>query len=260
MLTVKETWEKLARGEIPIVVAAATTSMAYQAARALEKDLEQYQIYDPDQFLTKYTTCLHSLNLSGSSFDASKVPRELTPFREHKGPQLGWLALIEFKSFLKTARPLDLQWICSCKSCEAACNARRSRPIPCDDSIPCDDPMEFLAKTSSCTKQEEDQVDMDRRCLQLILKRMGQLSILKYAEPPLVVLVHTPLLADLEMFLGHDLNMPSKRTRYPMTLSFGLEMLVEGMKSYCQAFAGKKPVNCRVQSLQFATEFKKIIT
>lgn len=260
MLTVKETWEKVAGGVIPTVVAASTTSLAYQAAQTLEKDLEEYQIYNPDQFLTKYTTCLHSLNLSGSSVDASGVPPELSPFREQKGPQQGWLALIEFKSFWETANAFtDLQTMDSCECCQA------SRPC----SFPSDDPMDFLAKTSNCTNQGDDHIDMNRRCLQLTLKRMGQLLTMKYADPKIQIPFQTPLLQELACFLRSDANISSQGALHAMSLSFGLEMLVQGMKSYFQASAGntirasadlnaknvsaaKGPKNCRVQSLKFA--------
>lgn len=261
MLTVKETWEKVARGLIPTVVAASTTSMAYQAAQTLEKDLEEYQIYNPDQFLTKYTACLHSLNLSGSSsIDASKVPPELTPFRAQKGPQQGWLALIKFKTFWETASTFtDLQVLDCCESCQS------SRPC----SFPSDDPMSFLVKTSSCKNQEEDQRNMDCMCLQLILKRMGQLLTLKYLDPTTQIPYHTPLLQELARFLRRDANISSQGAQHTMSLSFGLEMLMQGMKSYFQTSTGntikasaepsaKKPTamkglpNCRIQSLKLA--------
>lgn len=244
MLTVKATWEKVACGVIPIVVAAATTNMAYEAARALETDLEEYQIYDPDQFGTKYTTYLRALNLSGSSFDASKVRQGLTPVREQKGPELAWLALIKFKSFYETASDLDLKMVDSYNYCPAGWLS----PIPYDD------PMQFLAKTSSCTEQEDDQIDMDRRYLQQTLERMGRLLIREMPEP---FLLSTPLIQDFKHFLGPK---EGKRTQYPMTLSFGLEMLVQGTKSYVQAFAGESLFPCRIRSLQFALEYYKSIT
>ena len=269
MLTVKETWKMVACGLIPTVVAASTTAMAYQAARTLEKDLEEYQIYNPDQFLTKYTTYLHSLNLSGSScIDASKTAPELTPIGEQKGPQKGWLALVEFKSFWETVSSfVDLQMMDSCDYCQA------SRPC----SFPSDDPMDFLAKTSDCKNQEDDQIDMDRRCLQLTLKRMGQLLTMKYSDPQTQIPFHTPLLQELACFLRSDANISSQGALPVMSLSFGLEMLVQGMKSYFQASASnavrasaepnakrpsasKGPGNCRVQSLKFAIGIQASVT
>lgn len=260
MLTVKETWEKVAAGVVPTVVAASTTSMAYQAAQTLEKDLEEYQIYNPDQFLTKYSTCLHALNLSGSSFDASRVPPELAPFREQKGPQQGWLALVEFKSLWETPSAFtDLQMMDSCDYCQA------SRPC----SFPSDDPMDILGISPNCQNQGDDQTDRDRSCLQLTLKRMGQLLTLKYSDPQIQIPFHTPLLQELACFLQSKANMTSPVAAHAMSLSFGLEMLIQGMKSYLQASAGntiganaappakrllasKRPGNCRVQSLKFA--------
>lgn len=261
MLTVKEAWEKVACGLIPTVVAASTTSMAYQAAQTLEKDLEGYQIYNPDQFLTKYTMFLHSLNLSGPSvMDASGVPPELASFREQKGPQQGWLALIEFKGFWETTSAFtDLQMMDSCEYCQA------SRPC----SFPSDDPTDFVAMTSNCKNQEDNQIDLDRRCLQLTLKRMGQLLTLKYSDPKTQIPFSTPLLQELACFLRSDANISSEGALHAMSLSFGLEMLVQGMKSYLQASAGntisadagpnaqkpsapKRPISCRVQSLKFA--------
>lgn len=269
MLTVKETWEKVACGLIPTVVAASTTTMAYQAARTLEKDLEEYQIYNPDQFLTKYTTCLHSLNLTGSSFvGASRAAPELTPIGEKKGPQQGWLALIEFKSFWDSVHSFaDLQMMDICDSCQA------SRPC----SFPSDDPMDFLAKTSDCKNQEDDQINMDRRCLQLTLKRMGQLLTLKYSDRQIQIPFDTPLLQELACFLQSDANISSQGELHVLSLSFGLEMLVEGMKSYFQASASnavrasaepnaqkssasKRPGNFRVQSLKFAMGVQASVT
>ena len=259
----------VAYGLIPIVVGASTTTVAYQAARSLEKDLEEYQIYNPDQFLTKYTTSLHSLNLSGSScIDASKAAPELTAIGEQKGPQQGWLALIEFKSFWEDSSSfVDLQMMDSCHSCQT----RR----PC--SFPSDDPMDFLAKTSECGNQEDDQIELDRKCLQLTLKRMGQLLTMKYSDPQIQIPFNTPLLQELACFLRSDANISSQGALHAMSLSFGLEMLVQGMKSYFQASASnavsasaepnskkhsasKGQGNCRVQSLKFAIDVQSSVT
>ncbi|MCJ1467159.1 hypothetical protein MMC07_005781 [Pseudocyphellaria aurata] len=260
MRTVKETWEQVAAGLTPTVVAASTTSMAYQAAARLAKDLEEYQIYNPDQFLTKYSACLQSLNLSGASFDASRLPPELAPFRGQKGPQQGWLALVEFKSWWDSPGAVtDLHMMENCDCCRAG------RPR----SFPSDDPMDFLGNSSDGSDQGDDQTDRDRQCLQLTLKRMGQLSNLKCANLHLQFPYNTPLVQELACFLEHNADISGPGAPHAMSLSFGLELLVQGMKSCLQAPAGntmgasagpqaqgrstvKKPGYFRVQSLKLA--------
>ena len=237
--------------------------MAYQAALDLEKDLEEYDIYNPDQFLKSYTACLQSLNLSSSSsIDKLKVPHELAQFRSQKGPQQGWAALLKFERFWQTANSFkELQSMDACYCCQA------NRPC----LIPKDDPQTFLVKESH-HEDDEAQMYLDNECLDSMLKRMGQLLTLRGSSPkvstPHIYTDHTPLLEELYKFVeGGSSKFPS----HTLSLSFGLELLVESLRSYFQAqrgtvnrkntdSAGKiplscaRPRNCRVQSLKFGID------
>lgn len=259
----RECWAKAATGLIPIPLAACTTNMAYRAALDLEKDVEEYDIYNPDQFLKSYTACLQSLNLSSSSsIDKLKVPHELAQFRSQKGPQQGWAALLKFERFWQTANSFkELQSMDACYCCQA------NRPC----LIPKDDPQTFLVKESH-HEDDEAQRYLDNECLDSMLKRMGQLLTLRGSSPkvpiPHIYTDHTPLLEELYNFVeGGSSKFPS----HTLSLSFGLELLVESLRSYFQAqrgtlnrkntdSAGKiplscaRPRNCRVQSLKFGID------
>ena len=257
----RESWEKAASGVIPIPLAACTTNMAYRAALDLERDLEEYDIYNPDQFLRSYTACLHSLNLSNSSsIDNLKVPHELAQFRSQKGPQQGWAALVRFARFWRTAGSFtELQSMDACRCCQA------NRPC----LIPKDDPGTFLVQDSS-HEDDKAQRDLDNECLDSMLRRMGQLLTLRISIPkvPIPSTDHTPLLEELYKFVERS---SGKLPVHTLSLSFGLELLVESLKSYFQAPRGTmnrentdsadkiplphaRPINCRVQSLKFGID------
>lgn len=237
--------------------------MAYRAALDLEKDLEEYNIYNPDQFLKSYTACLHSLNLSSSSsIDNLKVPHELAQFRSQKGPQQGWAALLKFGRFWQTANSFkELQSMDACHCCQA------NRPC----LIPKDDPEKFLVKESH-DGDDEAQRYLENECLDSMLKRMGQLITLRVSSPkvpiPYIYTDHTPLLEELYKFVEGG---PSKFPPHTLSLSFGLELLVESLRSYFQAqrstvirknndsaneipLSRARPRNCRVQSLKFGID------
>lgn len=259
----REGWEKAASGVIPIPLAACTANMAYRAALDLEKDLEEYDIYNPDQFLKSYTACLHSLNLSNSSsMDNVKVPHELAQFRSQKGPQQGWAALVKFAKFWQTPHSfIELQGMDACFCCRA--------DRPC--LIPKDDPETFLVKESH-HEADEAQRNLDNKCLDSMLRRMGQLLTLRISTPkvsiPYIYTDHTPLLEELYKFVEGG---PSKLSAHTLSLSFGLEILVDSLRSYFQPPRGivnrnntdsadkillphARPINCRVQSLKFGID------
>lgn len=260
----REGWEKAASGMIPIPLAACTTNMAYRAALDLEKDLKEYDIYNPDQFLKSYSACLHSLNLSNSSsIDNLKVPHELAQFRSQKGPQQGWAALMKFARFWRSANSFtELQ------SMDACCCCRADRPC----LIPKDDPETFLLK-ESLHEDDEAQRNLDNKCLDSMLRRMGQLLTLRISTPkvsiPYIYTDHTPLLEELYTFVESG---PGKLPAHTLSLSFGLELLVDSLRSYLQAprgtanrnnstdladkilFPYARPINCRVQSLKFGID------
>lgn len=263
MTTVKESWEKAASGLIPTVVAASTNNMAYRAAQKLEKDLEEYDIYNPSQFLARYNECLNSLNLSdSSSIKTPNGPWERISFREQKGPQQGWLALTEFKGFWESETgKAKLKNMDNCDYCPA------NRPC----SFPWDEAMKFQSQNPEHKDEEDEQMELDRTCLDLILKRMGQLLIVKDPSPLTCIAWRTPLLHELACFLQSDVNISYPGALQTLSLSFGLEMLVQGIKSYVQDLGGNStlrkigpsekvfsssiaPGSCRLQSLKFAKD------
>lgn len=261
MTTAREAWEKAASGLIPTIVAACTNSMAYRAAQRLEKDLEEYEIYNPSQFFEKYNECLESLNLSDSlPTETLNCRRESMSFREQRGPQQGWSALTNFKDFWGTE--IGREKLKNMDNCDY-CPANR----PC--TFPWDEPIQFLSKKSDHKDQEEEQLELDRMCLDLILKRMGQLLITMDPSPLTCIAWRTPLLHELACFLQSDANISQPGALNTLSLSFGLEMLVQGIKGYFRVPEGKiqhsipsseksfsplGPGSCRVQSLKFAKD------
>ena len=261
----KQSWKSLATGPIPSVVAATTANVAYQIARDLEKGLHEYGIHDPDDFSSRYSLCVDSLNLRSQSSmpEESQLRPDFTLFSDEKGPQRGWLALQEFRKSWHRDKPLA--------KLKQLHKGQGPRSV-----IAVDDPAKVFAVLSTEATQGESAELGDRPCLDLLLKRMGQLLILSHAEPSSYIPFHTPLLDELADFLGIE-EKPSDKGAFlghsrvtamesrPISLSFGLQMLVESYKSF--GLPTKKDVDdgqkstpcevrrtCRVQSLQFAAD------
>lgn len=261
----KQGWKSLAEGAIPSVVAATTANIAYQIARDLEKGLHEYGIHDPDDFSSRYSLCVDSLNLRNHSSmpEKSQLRLGFTLFSDQKGPQQGWLALKGFRESWHRDKPLA--------KLKQLHKGQGPRSV-----IAVDDPTKIFAVLSTEAAQGESAELGDRPCLDLLLKRMGQLLILSHAEPSSYIPFHTPLLDELADFLGIE-EMPSDKGAFlghsrmtameprPLSLSFGLQMLVESYKSF--SLPTKKDVDdsqkftpyevrktCRVQSLQFAAD------
>lgn len=261
----KQNWKSLAAGAIPSVVAATTANIAYQIARELEKGLHEYGIHDPDDFSSRYSLCVDSLNLRSQSSmsDKPQLRPDFTLSSDEKGPRQGWLALKEFRESWHRDKPL------------AKLKQLRKGQSP-RSVIAVDDPAKFFAVLSGKATQGENEELGDRPCLDLLLKRMGQLLILSHAEPSSYIPFHTPLLDELADFLGIE-EKPSDKGGFlghprvtamesrPLSLSFGLQMLAESYKSF--GLPTKKDIDdgqkttpcevrrtCRVQSLQFAAD------
>lgn len=261
----KQSWESSAAGTIPFVVAATTANIAYQIARDLEKGLHEYGIYDPDDFSSRYSLCVDSLNLRSHSpaSGKSQIRPAFTLFSDEKGPQQGWLALKQFRESWRRDKPLE-----------------RLKQLPKSQNprslIAVDDPAEFFPVLSGEANQGKSVEMIDRPCMDLMLKRMGQLLILSHSEPSAYIPFHTPLLDELADFLGIE-EKPSDKGAFlghprvtatdsrPLSLSFGLQMLVESYKSFGfgkkndhddgqQSTPREVRRTCRVQSLQFAAD------
>lgn len=267
----KQSWESSAAGTIPLVVAATTANIAYQIARGLEKDLKEYEIHDPDDLSFRYSSCVDSLNLSNhfSTSGNSQFRPEFTLFSDDKGPQEGWLALQHFRDV----------WQCGTASEEfPRLPSSRDNQDTRLSTFALDDPASFFSLSSDDATQSENSGRINRSCMDLILKRMGQLLISSPSDALTDIPFHTPLLDELAGFLGINekpsnqgalLGHPPVTTTdpRPLSLSFGLQMLVESYKSF--GFAKKKEPHddqqrarcevrrpCRVQSLQFAADVK----
>lgn len=265
----KQSWESSAAGTIPLVVAATTANIAYQIARDLEKDLKEYGIHDPDDLSSRYSSCLDSLNLSNhfSTAGNSQFRPDFTLFSDDKGPQEGWLALKHFRDV----------WQYGTASEEL------SRPSSSRDSqdkrlstFALDDPASLFSVSSDDATQRENLRRTNRSCMDLILTRMGQLLILSRSNPSAYIPFHTPLLDELAGFLGINEKPSDKGSLLghppvtatdprPLSLSFGLQMVVESYKSFgfskrnepqddqqCALCEVRR--SCRVQSLQFAAD------
>lgn len=261
----KESWKSSAAGTIPFVVAATTANVAYQVARDLEKGLHEYGIHNPDDFYSRYSLCVDSLNLRNHSSmsEKSQLQPDFTLFSDEKGPQQAWLALKQFQESWQRDKPLEkLKELPHCQ---------------CPRSIiPVDNPAEFFSGLSGGEHQGKSGELVDRPCMDLMLKRMGQLLILSQSEPSAYIPFHTPLLDELAAFLGLE-EKPSDKGAFlghppvtatdsrPLSLSFGLQMLVESYKSV--GFPKKNDIGdgqqsaprevrrtCRVQSLLFAAD------
>ena len=259
----KQSWKSSAAGTIPFVVAATTANVAYQIARDLEKGLYEYGIHDPDDFSSRYSLCVDSLNLRSHLLMSGKSQTrpDFTLFSDGKGPQQGWLALKQFRESWKRDMPLE-----KLKQLPSSQSAR--------SIIAVDNPADFFSVLSPEANQGKGVDLVDRPCMDLMLKRMGQLLILGRSELSAYIPFHTPLLDELADFLGIE-EKPSDKGAFlghspvtatdsrPLSLSFGLQMLVESYKSFGyskkndhddgqQSTSSEVKRTCRVQSLQFA--------
>lgn len=261
----KQSWESSAAEAIPFVVAATTANIAYQIARDLEKGLHEYGIHDPDDFSSRYSLYFDSLNLRSHSLvsEKSQIRPDFTLFSDEKGPKQGWLALKQFRESWRRDKPLE--------NLEQLPKGQDPRSV-----IAVDDPWKQFPILSGEANQSKSRELGDRSCMDLLLKRMGQLLILSHSEPSSYIPFHTPLLDELADFLGIE-EKPSDKGAFlghprvtamesrPLSLSFGLQMLVESYKSF--GFPKKSDLDedqhatppevrrtCRVQSLQFAAD------
>ena len=261
----KQGWKSSAAGGSPFVVAATTANVAYQIARDLEKGLHENGIHDPDDFFSRFSLCVDSLNVQShlSMSEESQQRSDFTLFSDEKGPRQGWLALKQFRESWRRDKPLE------------KLKRLPKGQIPLS-VIAVDDPAKIFPGPSGEATQGESGEPGDRPCLDLLLERMGQLLVLSHAEPSSYIPFHTPLLDELADFLGIE-EKPSDKGAFlghprvtatesrPLSLSFGLQMLVESYKSF--GLPTKKDLNggqkstprevrrtCRVQSLQFAAD------
>lgn len=261
----KQSWQSSAAGAIPFVVAATTANVAYHIARDLEKGLNENGIHDADDFFSRFSLCVDSLNVRSHSSKSgeSQLRSDFTLFSDDKGPRQGWLALKQFRESWRRDTPLE------------RLKRLPEGQIP-QSVIPVDDPAKIFPGLSGEATQGESGEPGDRPFLDLLLERMGQLLILSHAEHASYIPFHTPLLDELADFLGIE-EKPSDKGAFlghprvtatesrPLSLSFGLQMLVESYKSF--GFPTKKDLNngenptprevrrtCRVQSLQFAAD------
>ena len=251
--------------------------MTYQIARNLEKDLYEYGIHSPDELSSRYTSCVESLNLDNRQSTppgCSQSRPEFTLFSDEKGPRQGWLALKNFGEFWQRDDALfELKTF----------SGRRENLDKRLNSLIADNPAEFFPLVSEEARQSAPLGRNDQPCMDLILKRMGQLLIQNRSDKTFCVPFRTPLLDELGGFLGleekiSDIGALAGYPRVmvmeprPLSLSFGLQMLVESYKS-CECSEKQESHkeqkhdaprtttttttttrSCRVQSLQFATD------
>jgi hypothetical protein len=260
----KQSWKSATAGSIPLAVAASTASITYQIAKDLEKDLDEYGIHDPDDFLTRYSTCFDSLNLGNHSSTSSNCQArpEFTLFSDEKGPQRGWQALKEFRERWRSDGTLvELKTLSS----------GHENHGKCASALPLDNPAEFFSNPLNEESRSNCSKKTDRSCMDLMLQRMGQLLLLHRSEFLFYIPSQSPLINDLAGFLQINLDkaLPggarvTQREPRPLSLSFGLQMLVESYRSWFD-FPNKHELEnsqeqtphrvrkgCRVQSLQFA--------
>lgn len=225
-------------GQIPVVLAASTTSLACKCANAVEDHLAEYGINHPDHLFERYASCSHSLNLSEPLSVIPEAPIE-------KGLEETWMILKDFKKFWDAP---DSQEIL--RNLDNRQFRRTSRPGP----FPFDDPAEFAASSELESKAENNW-----ESLRIILKRMGQLIVQtsNWLTKPLDRL---PLFEELVSFvLSHE-------NAQVLSLNFGLHLLVESNNTYLKALRAKKSTPdgpprpssnaCRVQSLKLAGDVR----
>lgn len=234
----KKSWQRAAVGQIPIVLAASTTSLACKCACGVEHHLAEYGIHHPDHLFERYSSCMHSLNIAGSFFKTPDATLE-------KGLKQTWLTLKDFKKFWGTSGAQE-----KLRNLDNRQFRHSSRPGP----FPFDDPKEFAASDDF-----ESQAGANRDYLSVILKRMGQLIVQtsNWLSRPL------ERLPVFEQFAGFMLDKENIRV---LGLNFGLQMLVESNNCYFKALSmeqnavkcsqQKSSNSCRVQSLRFTSDVK----
>ncbi len=247
-------------------MAATTASVAYQIARELERDLEEYGIHDPDDFYSRYSSCVDSLNLRnhGSKSENSPISPEFTLFSDGKGPRQAWLALKAYREYWRNNSAM-------LESRTLSCGQENHDACLCKCTL--DNPAEVFPNPSREASECKNLRRTDRACMNLMLKRMGQLLVLSCSNIQSYIPINTPLIEELASFLGIWEKVPDfggwvghppaeACEARPLSLSFGLQMLIESYKSFgfSKKHDGPKDAQqqvkktCRVRSLQFAAD------
>lgn len=255
----KRSWKSAAAGSIPLAVAATTASMTYHLAKDLEKDLDEYGILDPDDFFTRYSTCVASLNLGNrSSASANCQTRpEFTLFSDENGLQRGWVALKDFRERWRSDASIEQKMVSNSHDNHGKYAS----------TLVMDNPADFFSIPLNEESQTKSSQQTDRTCMDLILQRMGQILLLHRSKWLFYTPSQSPLIIDLAGFLQiklDDTTLQRGKPRRPLSLSFGLQMVVESYKGWFdfpkrnELKNGQEQISqpvrkcCRVQSLQFA--------
>lgn len=252
-------WSQAATNAVPVVVAAAITNIAYRLARNYENDLREYGLNDPDSLRDRYNKCVDSLGLNESKHTPKQGPVPKTSEAgKHISLQGVWEALKSYGHGSK--EPADK--ICSQSSGKnQTCNTDQTCAVLIDN------PFNFVpdAEEASIQSSESDRVAMD-----LLLERMKLACGNTMLATELQSFVQIPVLLDFKLYLdagGENPAEDEKKTRYTLTLLFGLRMMLESYKVYifmlikrasasspqtCHTSATKH--KCRTDALMFTND------
>ena len=215
VLAANEVWEKAARRECPVLVAAHVTNAAFAAFENIEQLLRiECDIQNPEDLRRKSLPLRdHQSGPKASTIDTVSVPWQVS-----ESLQTPWRLLLQSKNHRQRQQVSD----------------------PSGDLRP---PSQIILRRG------EDAASADHDCFAMIL-RDARNHISMARQPTSVARLGSPLFAEFENFLTQE-DSDDKGIR----CCFGLHMFLESYKSYLFAahIPGECP-SCRLQALRFAQE------
>ena len=215
VLAANEVWERAARHECPVLVAAHITNAAFAAFREIEQNLRmQCGILDPDDLRHKSLQLQENPPaLENSTMDAASGPWQLS-----KSLQTFWRVLLRCKGHHQTQ--------------QSSQSSPEARP-----------PSQIILRRGVGAEST------DQECVALVLKDVqNHFSVARQSAS--VVGLGSPLHTEFDYFLTHE-EAEAKGVR----CCFGLHMFLESYKSYhLAAHLPSACPNCRLQALRLAQE------
>lgn len=214
---------------MPAVVAAFTTTLCYRSAETLHPYLSELNITNPETLLEKYDYCAQCIDFkeSQSQHNVSSGPiYEDTPFAEAPRLLECWSALEAFKRRWNEEMTIGDDGRCPC--------CRHGQQSMCTTH---DDPREFFPTTEVRGDDGDKAENTTRKCLDLLLERLGQL-IKATVRAGGRLTFPIPLLEELFKFVRCESEALEIYQRADgsvvsaVSLSFGLLLLLESFRSY----------------------------
>lgn len=221
--TVKKSYYSAQKGDIPLEVAALTTDCAYQCGKSLSFVPQKYHFHNPLQLIDRRASLLDDLLGARKRSDSPIFEGEHSIYLENMDSgdlHLIWEELSHFRETLSSRDDLTPPPPC------LKCGGASCKPLN-------EDPMEFMYDASTSHIPPDEREKIDRAFVQSLLRGLYQevqnCRNLERETPFKVALIE-----DLEAFIKAGASNSSSCSNC-LDLSFGLHLLCETYRSFCQA-------------------------